>query len=126
MSERTSRIEQLEQGQVLIIDIGESLEFGQEELSASVRTKIAEKLGVIVDLRQTSYIDAVGVGQLVRVNWVCEEAWKKSVFVVAEGENPVQEIIKFTRLDQVLTVRHSLDEALKEMNEKGAGELKTE
>ena len=72
--------------------------------------KNKDKVKVIVDLSEVSYIDSSGVASLVEAL----QAAKKSggMFALAASSEPTRRVLELARLDKVFTMFDSVDEGL--------------
>lgn len=69
--------------------------------------------GVIIDLSKTEEIDSFGVSIIVRVVSMCKNNSQKCAVVVSE--NKVLYILKIDKLDKILPLYKSVDEAVEKL-----------
>jgi anti-sigma B factor antagonist len=69
--------------------------------------------GVVLDLRETEYIDSLGVGSIVSVLNHCTARGKKIAIVILEGE--VKKILSMTHIDELIDTYENITKALDSM-----------
>jgi anti-anti-sigma factor len=69
---------------------------------------------IILDLSETVYCDSSGLSAILVANRLCKDT--NGTFVLFGLQSSVQKMIEIAQLDRVLTIEHSLDEALSHMH----------
>ena len=73
---------------------------------------------VILDLCQVSYIDSAGVGAVVNAHIVCAKTGKQ--FAIVGMSDRVRTLFQMTRVDKMLPIFTTIDEAEKAFTKPGA------
>ena len=98
----------------LVVDVAGEVDLDTApRLRAAIDAALAEAAGgaCIVDLTTVSYLGSAGLTAL--VNATCEaEALREPLRIVVDANRPVIRPIELTGLDHLLSLFHSVDEAL--------------
>jgi anti-anti-sigma factor len=99
-------------GEVIVLRCWGRLVIG-EEITAFrevVKQRLSEKHGVVLDLSEIGHIDSVGLAALVGI-FKGARSEKREIRLVYSGQH-VTDLLRRTRLDKVLTVYTSEQEAI--------------
>ena len=99
-------------GDVIVLCCGGRLVIGQEitAFRAEVKKLLSERHGVVLDLSEIEHIDSMGLAALVRL-FTGASSEKREIRLVCSGQH-VTDLLRRTRLDKVLTVYTSEQEAI--------------
>jgi anti-anti-sigma factor len=88
----------------------EALQFG-EEMYRVVRNPSVFK--VVFDMTNLKFVGSFFLGKLISVHWIMAE--KKGMLILAELTEEVHEVFLHTRLDTVITICNTVDDAVKKL-----------
>jgi anti-anti-sigma factor len=66
--------------------------------------------GIIIDLRETKYVDSLGIGSVVSIFNHCTSKRKKIAIVLPEGE--VKKTLLMTHIDELVDIFEDISKAL--------------
>lgn len=78
-------------------------------LKAELLLLSKEKQNIILDLSELNYIDSAGLSCLLIADRLCKE--NKKIAVICNFNDKIENLIKLTKLDNVLTLVNSTTEA---------------
>ncbi len=99
-------------GGVYVLELEGSLDVESSEDMKKEALRVCEMgRGMVLDLRNLSYIDSIGIGSIVSVFRKCSSVGKRLVLVATEGN--VLDVLKMTRLDKLIDIFKSVSEAIR-------------
>jgi anti-anti-sigma factor len=99
-------------GDVIVLRCWGRLVIGEEitVFRKEVKKLLSEKHGVVLDLSEIEHIDSIGLAALVRI-FTGASSEKREIRLVNSGQH-VTDLLRRTRLDKVLTIYTSEEEAV--------------
>jgi anti-anti-sigma factor len=94
---------------IAVLQLMGSVGFGESDKLANEPEILCRSRDAIIDLEAVNYIDSAGLGRLVGLVQDYEKAGRR--LVLAAPQDAVARIFKLTRLDQVIEIVATLDEA---------------
>jgi len=86
------------------------------QLYENIRQKLEENVSAfIINLEEVKWINSSGLGILINIFNVSKQ--NNAKLIIVSNSEQVKKMLKITRLDNILTTRDSLEEALKMIKE---------
>ena len=106
----TIAFEQAERAAVIRID-GEVDMSNADRLLAELMARVGIDPWLIVDLSACSYVDSAGLSVIAQVDGRCREVGS-GLRLVVDAQSGVERVLAMTRLNEMLNVDRTLDEAV--------------
>jgi anti-anti-sigma factor len=106
----TIAFEQAERAGIVRIE-GEIDMSNADRLLKELRTRIGADPWLIVDLSGCSYVDSAGLSVIAQIDGRCREAGS-GLRLVVDRESGVERVLTMTRLDEILNIDRTLEEAI--------------
>lgn len=95
------------------IDMYESPRFHEQYLSLSAKECACP---IVIDLKNTTYIDSSGIGVLFRIFSDMKE--RKVPFCLCNAVGMVEKLLKLSRMSSILPIENNLEGAIRRIKEK--------
>ena len=110
------KIEELENGQVQVIRVGENITFANVKEFSQVAQELIEggAMKVLLDLEKVSFCNSHGFGAI--INLYTRLAKRDGRFAILKPQKAIQEVLEITKMDSIIGVYVAETEALKALS----------